>query len=69
MQRRRTMMRFVAGLIIGVILGTTLVMLAQEPAVTIKNGPLEGWSVVRDDETLLCEDPIVFVRARQIECP
>ena len=43
--------------------------LTREPAVTIRNGPLEGWHVVRDDETLLCEDPIVFVQARQIECP
>jgi hypothetical protein len=42
---------------------------AQEPSVTVKNGPLEGWTVVRDNETLLCEDPTVFVRARQIQCP
>lgn len=63
------MLRFAAGLVIGMILATTLVMLAQEPTVTIGNGPLEGWTVVRDDETVLCEAPMVFVRAKQIECP
>lgn len=63
------MMRFAAGLVIGVILATTLIMLAQEPTVTVRNGSLEGWTVVRDDETVLCENPMVFVREKQIECP
>ena len=32
-------------------------------------GVLHGWTVVRDDETLICESPSIFVLARQIECP
>lgn len=61
--------RFLAGLVVGLALGGAAVFVTQEPSVTITNGILEGWAVVRDDETLLCEDPMVFVRARQIECP
>ena len=40
----------------------------DEPTFTLRNGVLEGWEVTRDDEVLLCRDPVVFIRARQIEC-
>jgi hypothetical protein len=63
------MTRFLMGFLVGAALGTLLGAFSGEPEVTVRNGPLAGWQVVRDDETLLCEDPMVFVRARQIECP
>jgi hypothetical protein len=31
-------------------------------------GILDGWTVVRDDETMLCESPAIFAAGRQIEC-
>jgi len=62
------MRMLVAALLVALLL-TAGTLLSGEPTVTIGNGPLEGWQVVRDDETLLCENPIVFVLARQIECP
>jgi hypothetical protein len=65
----RGMMRFLLGLLTGLLLAGGLATLAQEPSVTIKNGVLRDWIVTRDDETLLCEEPMVFVRARQIQCP
>lgn len=42
---------------------------ASEPVATVGNGILRGWDVTRDNEVLLCEDPVVFIRAKQIECP
>ena len=36
---------------------------------TLRNGVLAGWEVTTDNEVLLCSDPIVFIRAKQIECP
>jgi len=66
---RCAMARFVLGVLFGAALATAVVAYGQEPSVTVKNGVLEGWTVARDDETILCEDPTVFVRARQIQCP
>lgn len=63
------MTRFLIGMLLGVVLASGILAFAQEPSLTVKNGTLEGWLVVRDDETLLCEDPTVFIRARQIQCP
>lgn len=62
-------MRIALLLLLGALMFGAAALVSREPTVTIGNGPLEGWHVVRDDETLLCEDPIVFVHARQIECP
>lgn len=63
------MARFILGVLMGAAFATAVALLAQEPAVSLTNGILEGWTVVRDDETLICQDPTVFVRARQIQCP
>lgn len=63
------MTRFLIGMLVGLILASGLLALAQEPSLTVKNGTLEGWIVVRDAESILCEDPTVFIRARQIQCP
>lgn len=62
-------MRFLIGMLLGVVLATGFLAFAQESSLPVENGALEGWTVVRDDETLLCEDPTVFIRARQIQCP
>ena len=62
-------MRMIVAALLVALLLTAGALLSREPTVTIGNGPLEGWQVVRDNETLLCEDPIVFVAAKQIECP
>jgi hypothetical protein len=59
-----------AGLLIGASVGAALAWgRPAEPAALLRNGLLEGWVVTRDDEALLCTDPVVFVHARQIECP
>jgi hypothetical protein len=50
------------------IAGVSAAIADNEPTFTIRNGVLEGWEVTRDDEVLLCRDPVVFIRARQIEC-
>ena len=59
---------FIAGVGAGMVL--TIVIDRQEHETSIPAaGVLEGWTVVRDDETLVCESPAIFVRAKQIECP
>jgi hypothetical protein len=63
------MTRFLIGMLLGGFLTSGILAFAQESSYTVKNGTLDGWAVVRDDETLLCEDPTVFIRARQIQCP
>ena len=57
-----------AGIVTCMALAAMLLATAAEPMVTIRNGVLENWIVTRDDETLLCEDPVVFIHARQIQC-
>ena len=58
-----------AGILIGAILGgSAALVVAGEPSVLVRNGVLKGWAVTRDNESLVCTDPIVFVRAKQIEC-
>ena len=66
------------GLVCGVAVGsrgpdkvraTTSAVADDEPSIVLKNGVLEGWEITRDDETLVCTDPTVFIRAKQIECP
>lgn len=58
------------GVAIGAVLGAAVAsVVAGEPTVTLRNGLLKGWVVTRDNQVLLCTDPMVFVRAKQIECP
>lgn len=60
---------FLVGIVLGLGLGAGGVLLiGAEPGVWLRNGILDGWEVTRDNETLLCRDPIVYVRAKQIEC-
>ena len=57
------------GILIGVVLGGSAVLvLADEPSVLVRNGVLKGWAVTKDNESLVCTDPMIFVRAKQIEC-
>jgi membrane protease YdiL (CAAX protease family) len=57
------------GFVIGILSAAAAAGLrSREPALPAA-GILDGWIVVRDDETLLCESPAIFVAARQIECP
>lgn len=57
------------GLVIGGLLGAGSVLLvAEEPSLTIRNGILKGWVVTSDNEVLICRDPMIFIRTRQIEC-
>ena len=65
----RLFLGFFAGM-----LTATAVLLAldagRHPVHTVPAaGILHGWTVVRDDETLICESPAIFVAAKQIECP
>lgn len=60
------------GFVLGFAAGALLCRLLEAPPLAPlvpAAGILEGWVVVRDDETVLCESPAIFVRARQIECP
>jgi hypothetical protein len=60
------------GFIVGVGLGMVLSIAigGQEHKTSVPAAEvLEGWTVVREDETLVRESPAVFVRAKQIESP
>jgi gas vesicle protein len=58
-----------AGFVCGAVFGAAgALLLGEEPSILLRNGVLKGWEVTRDDESLLCKDPIVFIRAKQIEC-
>ena len=46
----------------------SVLLVAEEPSLTIRNGILKGWVVTSDNEVLICRDPMIFIRARQIEC-
>jgi hypothetical protein len=51
-------------------LAAFVIHITRAPAGVIPDdGVLYGWTVVRDDETLVCESPAIFVAAKQIECP
>ncbi len=57
------------GVVIGGLLGaSSMLLLAEEPSLTIRNGILKGWAVTTDNEILVCRDPMIFIRAKQIEC-
>ena len=54
---------------IGVALGIgSVLLLADEPTLVLRNGILKGWEVTKDNERLVCKDPMIFIRAKQIEC-
>ena len=57
------------GISVGAILGAGgVLLLADEPTLVLRNGMLKGWEVTKDNETLVCRDPMIFIRAKQIEC-
>ncbi len=65
---------FVGGVLLGLALGASVGAvvasgMAGQPTAILRNGLLDGWAVTRDDEALLCTDPMVFIHAKQIECP
>jgi hypothetical protein len=65
---------FVGGVAVGLAVGASIAAAVaaageDEPTATLRNGLLEGWVVTRDEEALLCTDPMVFIQAKQIECP
>lgn len=69
-----TVIGTVIGAVIGAVVSAALgaaaaSAVAGEPTMTLRNGVLAGWEVTTDNEVLLCSDPIVFIRAKQIECP
>ena len=43
-------------------------LLADEPTFVPRNGMLKGWEATKDNETLHCRDPTIFIRVKQIEC-
>ena len=57
------------GIGVGLVIGAgCALLLADEPAIVIRNGILKGWEVTKDNETLVCRDPMIFIRVKQIEC-
>lgn len=60
---------FAAGCLSGALVSVAAHAARSSTADIPRAGILHGWTVVRDDETLLCESPSIFAPARQIECP
>ncbi len=58
------MFKFVAGMLVGLILGVTATAYAAQ---VIGSGSLNGWTVTKDGEEV-CSDPDVDVGAKEIEC-
>jgi hypothetical protein len=61
---RLTMPRFIAGIVIGLVLGVAATSYA---AGIFGEGTLSGWSVTKDGEEV-CSDPSVDTSAKEIEC-
>jgi hypothetical protein len=59
------MRKFMAGLILGLMLGGAAAAFAAE--ITLQSGYLANWSVIQNGEEV-CRDPFVSTSARQIEC-
>ena len=65
-----TLNALVAALLSGAIMGWVIGLGHRlEPSIPIHNGLLKGWVITTDHESLVCTDPIVFIHAKQIECP
>jgi hypothetical protein len=63
--------RFALGLVIGVGIGIALANAHSSTKRAEHGRGVEVWTqwdVVRDDETLICSGPVVFWKAKQIEC-
>jgi hypothetical protein len=61
------MVRFIAGVVLGFVLGTC----ATAFAVVIRgdNGYATGWTVTNgDDGEEICSDPYIWAATREIEC-
>jgi hypothetical protein len=58
------MLRFIVGIILGLVVGTSLSGFA---AGIFGTGTLSGWSVTKDGEEV-CSDPEVDVASKEIEC-
>jgi len=63
--RRAVMKRFIAGVVVGVLIGSGAEALAA--AIVGEDGPISGWTVLVEGEEA-CSDPVVRVRTREIEC-
>jgi hypothetical protein len=57
-------LRFISGLIVGILLGTAMTAFA---AGVFGDGYLMGWSVSKDGEEV-CNDPYVLPGTKEIEC-
>ncbi len=58
------MRKFLAGLVLGLILGSSIAAFA---AGIFGSGELTGWSVTKDGEEV-CSDPGIDENAKEIEC-
>ena len=58
------MLRFVAGLVLGLVAGSAALALAD--AFT-ENGVLRGWSVTKDGKDV-CTNPFVWHQRKEIDC-
>jgi len=56
--------KFMAGLALGLVLGSSVAALAAE---VLGSGMLEGWIVIRAGKEV-CRDPDVDYRAKILEC-
>jgi hypothetical protein len=59
------MLRFLSGLIIGVVIGSAVGAFAA--VIAGDNGYLLGWTVTKDGEQI-CSDPFICTGINEIEC-